>query len=236
MAGARILIGAALAHPILSIASVLLAIGVARSVVGVGIGGRRRPEGSPAIDSTAVQGGVRRSREDVAEGANRAFRRGQKERKAMLATALLKQQHKNVRLLFKKIEHTESGQTRRQLLEQIECALKGHTAIEEEIFYPAVRKLGTAKAEESVGEAFEEHHVVDLVLAELPDVDPTDDRFEAKMTVLSELVDHHAKEEEQEMFKLAQKFGRAQLAELGHRMEVRFNELTASRERVRRSA
>jgi hypothetical protein len=78
--------------------------------------------------------------------------------------------------------------------------------------------------------------VVDLVLAELPDVDPADDRFEAKMTVLSELADHPAKEEEQEMFKLAQKLGRAQLGELGQRMEIRFNEVTASRARVRRSA
>jgi hypothetical protein len=74
-------------------------------------------------------------------------------------------------------------------------------------------------------EAFEEHHVVDLVLAELPQIDPEDERFHAKMTVLHELVDHHVKEEEKEMFKLAQKLGRTELAELGERMEARAEEL-----------
>jgi Hemerythrin HHE cation binding domain len=150
----------------------------------------------------------------------------------MNATTLLKQQHKEVRELFKKIEKSEDAGTRRQLLGQVGQALKGHTTIEEELFYPAVRAIGTAKAEEMVGEAFEEHHVVDLVLAELPNVDPEDDRFEAKMTVLSELVDHHAKEEEKEMFKLAQKLGRAELAELGRRMEARFQEVVGSGRRA----
>jgi hemerythrin superfamily protein len=154
----------------------------------------------------------------------------------MKATDYLKKQHREVMKLFKQVENTDDARERKRLMSDIVAQLKVHTKIEEEIFYPAVKEIGTEKAEEMMLEAVEEHHVVDLVLAELPDVDPTDDRFEAKMTVLSELVDHHAKEEEQEMFKLAQKFGRAQLAELGHRMEVRFNELTASRERVRRSA
>lgn len=70
--------------------------------------------------------------------------------------------------------------------------MKGHATIEEEMFYPAVRALATKKAEEMVDEAFEEHHVVKLVLAELPGVDPEGARFEAKMTVLSKLVEHHA--------------------------------------------
>jgi hypothetical protein len=150
----------------------------------------------------------------------------------MNATALLKQQHKEVRDLFKKVEKTEDAQGRRRLLEQIADALKGHTAIEEEIFYPAVRETGTAKAEEMVDEAFEEHHVVDLVLAELPNVDPEHERFAAKMTVLSELVDHHAKEEEKEMFKHAQKLGRSELAELGKRMESRFHEVAGRAQRA----
>ena len=78
------------------------------------------------------------------------------------------------------------------------------------------------KAEEMVLEAFEEHHVVKLVLAELPQVDPADERFEAKMTVLSELVEHHADEEEKEMFKVAQKLGKEELEALGEQMEERF--------------
>jgi hypothetical protein len=71
-----------------------------------------------------------------------------------------------------------------------------------------------------VPEAFEEHHVVKLVLDELPDVDPEDDRFQAKMTVLSELIDHHVEEEEKEMFKAAERLGAGRLEELGSQMEA----------------
>ena len=138
----------------------------------------------------------------------------------MKATDLLKKQHKNVKALFKKVENTEGGRQRRQLMDQIANELKIHTKIEEEIFYPAVRELGTSKAEEMIDEAFEEHHVVDLVLAELPKVDPEDERFQAKMTVLSELVEHHVEEEEKEMFPMAEKkLGRERMNELGQMME-----------------
>jgi hypothetical protein len=144
----------------------------------------------------------------------------------MNATTFLKRQHKEVRTLFKQIEKTEGSRERRQLLEQIATALEGHTTIEEEIFYPAMREIESKKAEEMVNEAYEEHHVVKLVLHELPQVDPEDERFEAKMTVLSELVEHHVKEEEDEMFKLAKKLGDDELEELGTRMEERFEQIT----------
>ena len=137
----------------------------------------------------------------------------------MKATDLLKKQHRQVEKLFKQAEKAQSRQ-RRQLMEQIVEQLKLHTKIEEEIFYPAVRELGTSKAEEMIDEAFEEHHVVDLVLAELPKVDPEDDRFEAKMTVLSELVHHHVEEEEGELFPMAEKkLGAERIKELGQQME-----------------
>jgi hemerythrin superfamily protein len=145
----------------------------------------------------------------------------------MKAPDLLKKQHKDVKALFKKIEKTEDGRQRRPLMQEIATALQAHTTIEEEIFYPAVRGVGSKKAEEMVDEAFEEHHVVELVLAELPQVDPADERFHAKMTVLSELVEHHVEEEEEEMFKLAKKLGEDELEALGERMEERFSEMTA---------
>jgi hypothetical protein len=145
----------------------------------------------------------------------------------MKATDLLKKQHREVRGLFKKLEGTDNARMRRQLMNEVARSLEGHTLIEEEIFYPAVRGLETQKAEEMVLEAYEEHHVVKLVLAELPRVNPEDDRFEAKMTVLAELVEHHVAEEEKEMFKLAQKLGRAELAELGEQMEERFETFRA---------
>jgi len=138
----------------------------------------------------------------------------------MKATDLLKKQHKNVKALFRKVEETEDGRRRRQLMDEISNELKLHTKIEEEIFYPAVREIGTPKAEEMVDESFEEHHVVDLVMAELPNVDPEDERFVAKMTVLSELVEHHADEEEEEMFPMCEKkLGKERLQELGEQME-----------------
>jgi hemerythrin superfamily protein len=140
------------------------------------------------------------------------------------ATDLLKKQHKEVKGLFKKVEKTEDARERKQLLEQITQALELHTRIEEEVFYPAVRGLETRKAEEMVSEALEEHHVVKLVLKDLPNVDPEDERFEAKMTVLSELVEHHADEEEQEMFKAAQRLGDEELEALGTQMEARMGE------------
>ena len=150
----------------------------------------------------------------------------------MKATDLLKKQHKEVKGLFKKIESTDNARERRRLMNEVATALDGHTVIEEEMFYPAVRGLETQKAEEMVMEAYEEHHVVKLVLAELPQVDPEDERFEAKMTVLSELVEHHADEEEKEMFKLAQKLGKDELEALGEQMEERFEAVVGQKRRA----
>jgi (p)ppGpp synthase/HD superfamily hydrolase len=151
----------------------------------------------------------------------------------MKATDFLKKQHKEVKGLFKKMDKTEDARGRRQLMEQISQALQLHTRLEEEIFYPAVRGLETGKAEEMIAEAFEEHHVVKLVLEELPNVDPEDERFEAKMTVLSELIEHHVEEEEGEMFKLAQRLGDEEIEALGAQMQARMGEGT---NRPRRAA
>ena len=138
----------------------------------------------------------------------------------MKATELLKKQHREVKSLFKQVESTENPKKRQNLMLQIAEKLKMHTSIEEEIFYPAVKEIETKKAEEMVMEAYEEHHVVDLVLAELPKVDPQADTFEAKMTVLKELIEHHVEEEEEEMFPLAEKkFGKDRSRELADEMQ-----------------
>src|SRR5207247_10226190 len=101
----------------------------------------------------------------------------------MNAIDLLKKQHKEVKSLFKKMEKTEAGRERRELLDQIATALQGHPAIEEEMFYPAVKRLETKKAEEMVAEALEEHPLVKLVLAEPPEPGVADQQFGAKLTV-----------------------------------------------------
>ena len=147
----------------------------------------------------------------------------------MKATDLLKKQHRAVKALFKKVEGTDNPRMRRQLLNDITRSLEGHTLIEEEIFYPAVRGLETRKAEEMVRAASEEPHVVKLGRAELPRVNPEDERFEAKMTVLSELIEHHVEEEEQEMFKLAEKLGKDELSALAERMQARFKDFESSK-------
>ena len=135
----------------------------------------------------------------------------------MNATALLKKQHREVKALFGKAKKANASQ-RRGLMDEITQKLQTHMTIEEDIFYPAVRELGTKKTDGIVPEAYEEHHVVKLVLAELPDVDLEDEQFEAKVTVLSELIEHHVEEEETEMFKAAEKLGEKRLAELGSEM------------------
>jgi Hemerythrin HHE cation binding domain len=135
----------------------------------------------------------------------------------MKATELLKKQHREVKALFGEAKKLESGE-RHRVLEEITDKLEAHMTIEEAIFYPAVRELDTKKTEEMVPEAYEEHHVVKLVLAELPDVDVEDEQFEAKLTVLSELIEHHVEEEETEMFKVAEKLGAERLADLGSEM------------------
>jgi len=123
----------------------------------------------------------------------------------MKATVLLKRQHREVEKLFATALKTENEKSRRKAMEDIIHALEHHTQIEEDVFYPAVRDIGTRKATDMIGEAYEEHHVVKLVLAELPEVDPGAENFKAKMTVLKELVAHHVEEEEDEMFPMAEK-------------------------------
>jgi hypothetical protein len=94
-----------------------------------------------------------------------------------------------------------------------------HAAIEEQVFYPATREY-VESAKDDVLESLEEHHIVKWTLSELEGMDPKDERFEAKVTVLMESVRHHVKEEEQDMFPKGRKaMSRAALANIGERME-----------------
>lgn len=146
------------------------------------------------------------------------------------AIALLKADHKKVKSLLEELEATtdRAAKKRGKLLAQIDQELKIHTEIEETIFYPAFRDAVSSKDDrEMYFEALEEHHVVKLVLPEIGDTDPSSEPFAAKAKVLKELVTHHAKEEEREMFVEAKKvMDAAQLEALGARMEARKSELT----------
>jgi hemerythrin superfamily protein len=149
------------------------------------------------------------------------------------AISLLKADHKKVKALLDALEKTtDRGAKRRAaLLGQIETELKVHTDIEETIFYPAFRDAVKKKDDrEMYFEALEEHHVVKLVLPEIKATDPTSEPFAAKAKVLKELVTHHAKEEEREMFPEARKvLDPTELQELGARMAAKKKELLARR-------
>ena len=137
-------------------------------------------------------------------------------------TRLLKKQHREVESLFKEIQKARNPEQARKLMRELVANLELHMRIEEEMFYPAMREVETKKAEELVLEAYEEHGVAKMVMRELPNVDPEDERFHAKMTVFQELIEHHVEEEEKEMFKIAEKLGAERLQELGSEMEEAF--------------
>jgi hemerythrin superfamily protein len=133
---------------------------------------------------------------------------------------MLKQDHNEVEELFRKFDRAgdKAYKTKAKIVRQIIEDLSKHAAIEEQIFYPAVRELVGDDAE--VFEALEEHHIVKWMLSELDGMDPQDERFDAKVTILKENVLHHAKEEEREMFPQVRKaLSPADLRDLGERME-----------------
>ena len=122
--------------------------------------------------------------------------------------------------LFKRFETAGEGahKSKRQIVDRIIEELSVHAAIEEQVFYPAVRS-SVEQAEDEVLESLEEHHIVKWTLSELEGMDPQDERFDAKVTVLIESVRQHIDEEEGEMFpKVRQAVGRKELQELGEQM------------------
>ena len=115
---------------------------------------------------------------------------------------MLKADHKKVKALF--AEYNDATSRKQQEIAQTVIEeLDIHAELEEELIYPAIRK-GT-KDDKVMNEANEEHHLVHVLIAELKNLEPSDETFKAKFTVLGELVKHHVKEEEGEMFPEAQK-------------------------------
>ncbi len=140
----------------------------------------------------------------------------------MDAVALLEADHVKLKKLLKELETTtERGvKIRTELFATIKGELMVHEAIEEEIFYPALKSH--PKAVDIVLEGYEEHHVVDLLMGELERMDVDDENWGAKAKVMQENIEHHIEEEEGDMFPKARKvFDRAELVDLGERMEKR---------------
>lgn len=139
--------------------------------------------------------------------------------------AMLKADHAKVKQLFAQFESTEDVDRKQELFAQIFKELQVHTKIEEEIFYPAVKKID----EEGANEAVEEHNVVDFVLGAMKKLSPDDEAYDAKFTVLKENVEHHIEEEEKEMFPEAQqKISGSQMTELAEKMAARKEKLMSA--------
>ena len=132
---------------------------------------------------------------------------------------MLKQDHRNVKDLFKKYRSSKEESEKDEISRHIFAELELHTRIEEEIFYPAMERSGQDKAEKLVAESFVEHSQVKTLIGELRSLDVADTEFEARMKVLMENVEHHIEEEENELFPMAKKEMSSQLEELGSEME-----------------
>ncbi len=132
---------------------------------------------------------------------------------------LLKEDHDRIKKMLEDGDSTtERGEkTRTELFERLKTTLVAHEAMEEEILYPALK--AHPQAEELTLEAYEEHHVVDLVLEELEKTPVTDEKWGAKFTVAKENIEHHIEEEEGEMFKLIrQAFSAEEREQMGAKM------------------
>lgn len=144
------------------------------------------------------------------------------------ATKLLEQDHREVESLFKKYEDlTDRAKvSKKKIADQICNELSVHAQVEEEIFYPAVRKQGK-EFEDLLDEATVEHASAKDLIAQIIDMDPDEDLYDAKVKVLQEQIEHHVKEEEGEMFKKVRKTD-LDLEALGAQMQARKEELKAA--------
>lgn len=140
------------------------------------------------------------------------------------AIALLKADHREVEKLFKEFESAKDDSRKEKLAGQICNELRVHTRIEEEIFYPESREF--LKDEEIVNEAIVEHQSAKELIEQIEGLSPSDEMYEAKMTVLQEMIEHHVEEEEKEFFPQVQKSD-MDTKEVGERLESRKKELKA---------
>ena len=146
-------------------------------------------------------------------------------RRDPLAVTLLKKDHREVETMFDEYEQLEDEAEKLALFQQIALALKVHTQIEEEIFYPAER--GEVE-DDMLDEAQVEHDGAKKLIADIEATKPSDDYYDAKVKVLSEYIKHHVKEEEQPggLFAQAKKSGE-DLESMGERLKARKDELMA---------
>lgn len=141
----------------------------------------------------------------------------------MDALELLKEDHQKVKELFEEAEGTEDEKEKRKLFDEIQTELETHARIEETVFYPAMEKREELK--DMVLESIEEHKQVKTLLREIDNLKSDSEKFEPKLKVLMENVEHHAEEEEEgKMFpKVRQIFSQQELESLGQELEAAKN-------------
>ena len=144
------------------------------------------------------------------------------------AIELLTQQHREVKEMFDRFENmTDRAKvSKKKLADEICNALIMHTTIEEEIYYPATREA-SEDTEDMIDEAVVEHASAKDLIAQIMEMDPGDDLYDAKVKVLGELVEHHVKEEEEEMFPKTREL-KLDMKALGEEMATRQQEIEAS--------
>jgi hemerythrin superfamily protein len=184
---------------------------------------RATRKSAPAVKkATKKVAATRKTTKVAAKGAKRVGRAGGSSKRSSRsaqrdAIAVLKDDHREVEQLFKRFEKAGDGadKAKRRLVDSMLAKLSVHAGIEEVVFYPAVRQAVDG-VDSDVLEALEEHHLVKVVLRELEGMAPSDERFDAKVTVMIENVRHHVKEEEGELFPTVRKqLNRSRLVDLG---------------------
>lgn len=140
------------------------------------------------------------------------------------AVQLLMADHKKVKALFEEFEDADGSAEKAELVATICKELEVHMQIEEEIFYPAVKQA--LNDHELVPEGEVEHGSVKDLIAQVKGVKPAGDTYDARVKVMGELIEHHVKEEESEMFPAAKK-AKLDLNALGARMAARKQQLSA---------
>jgi len=148
---------------------------------------------------------------------------------------LLHEDHNKVKTLFKDFEKAADRKTKEGIVETASMELMAHTMLEEELFYPVVRKENR-EAAKLIDLAEEEHHVAKFLISELADMNPDMPRYDAKFMVLAESVGHHIQEEESEVFDQAEKMGRERLDRMGGQLAERREKVQAEMMRSRRRA
>lgn len=157
----------------------------------------------------------------AAKTASKAASKTARPAKTYDAIALLKDDHKKVKKLFKdfdKLKEKGSEADKQALVQTICTELTVHTQIEEEIFYPAVRKAIDDR--DLMNEAEVEHASAKDLIKQIQSMPASDEYYDAKVTVLGEYVDHHVEEEQNEMFKKARK-AKVDMEKLGKKLATR---------------